>query len=155
MVSLPANPPRLTQAPDPILPDPVKTPGAVLTTNPAIVCVDGYASSVRNVSTETKNKIYRDYGIFSREPKEYEIDHLISLQLGGSNDPKNLWPQSFRTFPYNALLKDKLEGRLNWLVCHGYMTLPFAQQLIAGNWIEAYDNFLKNVWQGGQKKRLK
>jgi hypothetical protein len=27
-------------------------------------------------------------------PKDYEEDHLISLELGGApRDPKNLWPQ--------------------------------------------------------------
>lgn len=37
------------------IPDPYATPGAVLTTSAATVCRSGYASSVRNVFTATKN----------------------------------------------------------------------------------------------------
>src|SRR5215468_306538 len=71
------------------LPDPTLTPGAVMTTDAATVCMPGYAKSVRHVSGNVKAKVYAEYGITSRQPGEYEIDHLISLELGGSNDIKN------------------------------------------------------------------
>jgi hypothetical protein len=36
--------------------------------------------------------VYKAYGIISHQPHEYEIDHLISLELGGSNSIRNLPP---------------------------------------------------------------
>lgn len=78
----------------PVLPDPQLTPGDVLTTDAKIICVSGYTKTVRDVPQSLKNQVYRQYGVMSREPREYEVDHLISLELGGSNSIRNLWPQS-------------------------------------------------------------
>ncbi|MEA2779109.1 MAG: hypothetical protein QOK29_653 [Rhodospirillaceae bacterium] len=72
------------------LPDPVLTPGTVLTTDAAAVCTPGYAKSVRHVSGKVKAAVYREYGIAHHASGEYEVDHLISLELGGSNDIRNL-----------------------------------------------------------------
>jgi hypothetical protein len=44
-----------------------------------------------------KRKVYAEYGITHHEPSEFEVDHLISLELGGSNSIRNLWPESRRT----------------------------------------------------------
>jgi hypothetical protein len=74
--------------------------------------------------------------------REYEIDHLISLELGGSNDIKNLWPESCRTEPWNARAKDKLENRLHELVCTGQILVEDAQRAIAQDWIAAYQHFV-------------
>ena len=68
------------------------TPGAVLTTDASTICVPGYASSVRDVSTATKKQIYAEYGVsYSQPTGAYEVDHFIPLEIGGSNDIKNLW----------------------------------------------------------------
>ena len=40
-----------------------------------------------------------------------------------------------------ANTKDKLENRLNSLVCSGQLTLAAAQQAIAGNWVAAYQRY--------------
>jgi len=64
----------------PIVPDPAKTPGDVLTTDALVVCQKGYTKTVRDVPESLKNQIYRSYGILSHKPREYEIDHLISLE---------------------------------------------------------------------------
>jgi hypothetical protein len=50
----------------------------------------GYAKSVRHVSGMIKAQVYREYGIASHRSGEYEVDHLISLELGRSNDIRNL-----------------------------------------------------------------
>lgn len=120
----------------PLLPDESLTPGAILTTDTKTVCTPGYAGSVRHVTQSTKNKIFAEYGI--KPSGDFEIDHLISLQLGGSNDESNLWPQSYTTMPYNAHVKDVLESYLHHLVCKGKMTLQDAQEAIRGNWINTY-----------------
>jgi len=93
---------------------------------------------VRNVPAEMKREVYEEYGITSHGSGDYEVDHLIPLELGGSNSIKNLWPESHRTSPWNAQVKDRLEGKLHELVCDGMIDLKTAQQAIASNWIEAY-----------------
>ena len=79
----------------PLTPDPKLTPGDVLTSNPKIICVSGYTQTVRDVPQTLKNQVYKIYGITNRKPREFEVDHLISLELGGSNSIRNLWPQSY------------------------------------------------------------
>jgi hypothetical protein len=124
------------------LPDPALTPGAVMTTDTAAVCTPGYSKSVRHVSGKVKAQVYAEYGIVSHRSGEYEVDHLISLELGGSNDIKNLWQESYQTEPWNARVKDKLEDRLHSLVCSGRMRIEEAQQEIARDWIAAYPRFI-------------
>jgi hypothetical protein len=127
------------------LPDPTLTPGAVLTTDAAAVCKPGYAKSVRHVPGKVKARVYREYGVAHHARGEYEVDHLISLELGGSNDIKNLWPESYRTEPWNAHVKDKLEDRLHEVVCTGKLSLPEAQKAIAADWIAAYRRFVEGL----------
>ncbi len=120
------------------LPDPNITPGDTLDVTAADVCVSGYSSKVRNVPEAVKQQAYSNYGITSHLPHEYEVDHLISLELGGSNSIKNLWPESYETQPWNARVKDKLENELHRLVCSGKMDLKTAQQEISTDWIASY-----------------
>ncbi len=132
------DPAVLRAARPPILPDSVLTPGAALDVTAQDICVPGYSKRVRNVPSAVKRRAYAEYGIASHEPGEYEVDHLISLELGGSNSIQNLWPESFRTQPWNAHTKDRLENELHRLVCAGQVDLGTAQEEIAGNWIAAY-----------------
>ncbi|KIE58161.1 hypothetical protein A946_08190 [Methylacidiphilum kamchatkense Kam1] len=127
---------------DPILPDPKLTPGDTFDVTKEDICVPGYAKLVRDVPYALKRKVYLRYGIIHPDKHHYEIDHLIPLGLGGSNSIKNLWPQSYRTYPWNAYLKDKLEYRLHQLVCAGIVDLKEAQKEIATNWIEAYKKYM-------------
>ena len=126
----------------PILPDPKMTPGDTLTTDAQAVCQPGYAKSVRNVPQSLKNQVYRQYGVTSRQPHEYEIDHRISLQLGGSNSIRNLWPQSVVTQPLNAHVKDRVENKLHERVCSGQLPLEQAQREIASDWVGAYQKYV-------------
>lgn len=66
---------------------------------------------------------------------DYEEDHFISLELGGSpKDPKNLWPE-----PHPSVNeKDRVENYLHSEVCSGKLSLAQAQQEIAKNWYEIY-----------------
>ena len=134
--------PVWTQAAPPILPDPKLTPGDVLDVTVKDICVPGYTKKIRNVPESVKRKVYAEYGITHREPYEYEVDHLISLELGGSNSIKNLWPESYLTDPWNARVKDRLEHHLHKLVCEGKLDLKIAQQEIAVDWIKAYKKYI-------------
>jgi len=127
----------------PVRPDPDLTPGAVLPVTAAEVCRPGYAKSVRHVDGKTKALVYREYGIEHHRSGAYEIDHLISLGLGGSNDIRNLWPESLDTHPWNGRAKDRLEDRLHKLVCKGALNLDEAQAAIASDWIAAYQKYVE------------
>lgn len=136
------GPLRADPAHSPILPDLAMTPGDALTTDAAVVCVPGYTKTVRDVPQSVKNQVYRQYGVVSRAPREYEVDHLISLELGGSNSIRNLWPQSYVTQPLNARVKDRLENKLHQLVCDGKLPLEQAQREIATDWTAAYAKYV-------------
>jgi len=115
------------------------TPGAVFQNVTAErICVRGYAKSVRFVPAKVKHEVYREYGISHHRPGEYEVDHLISLELGGSNDIANLWPEAAEPRP-GFHEKDKIENYLHDQVCSGRMDLWAAQSAIANDWLSIYN----------------
>jgi hypothetical protein len=122
----------------PILPDPTLTPGDALDVTVQDICTPGYTKKIRDVPESVNREVYAEYGITSHKPREYEIDHLKSLEIGGSNAKKNLWPQAYNTQPYNAHVKDRLENKLHKMVCDGVIDLKTAQREIATDWIAAY-----------------
>ena len=120
------------------LPDRACTPGAILPgATVAQICTAGYASSVRDVDETEKSQAYSEYGITSHTPDQYEVDHLISLELGGSNDIANLWPESASPTP-GFHEKDKVENYLHDQVCNGTLSLKEAQAEIVNNWLDVY-----------------
>ena len=128
------------------LPDPHTTPGLPdpEMTAAKLCAKDFRTSAIRNVPESVKRKVYAAYGMAKDKPPcPCEVDHLISLELGGTNDIKNLWPQSYGTMPYNAHVKDVLENRLHKLVCAGTITLKDAQRKIAADWVSAYREYAK------------
>jgi hypothetical protein len=138
-----------------LLNDLAVTPGAVVdSADSAVICVRGYTSTpgVRHVTTATKTRAYALYGAVKaghppHAPSCCEVDHLISLELGGSNDIRNLWPE-----PYpDATAKDKVENGLHWLVCHGRLDLRTAQRGIATDWV-AFGDSLRRAgnWPGAE-----
>jgi hypothetical protein len=113
-----------------LLPDPACTPGAVETTDLAIICGQR-TSERRRVSATARRRVLDAYG-YSKVPG-LEVDHLIPLELGGSNAILNLWPET----PPGFHEKDKVENRLHKEVCAGRMTIEAAQILIAKDWTQA------------------
>ncbi len=121
------------------LPDSACTPGAIFSSaTKTDICKSGYSRSVRNVPTSVKNQAYSEYGIASHAPGQYEVDHLISLELGGSNDIANLWPELASPTP-GFHQKDKVENYLHDQMCSGAISLQQAQVEIATNWLEVYN----------------
>ena len=117
------------------------TPGAV---NPAltkeVLCSSNFSTkSVRNVLVAEKRQVYEEYGIASHQPGQYEVDHLISLELGGSNDIANLWPEAADPHP-GFHEKDLVENYLHKQVCDGAISLEEAQKEITTNWLQIYQS---------------
>jgi hypothetical protein len=125
------------------LPDAACTPGDIFPdATKEKICVSGYARSVRDVPQSLKNKVYEQYTIRSHATGQYEVDHLVSLQLGGSNDLANLWPEAASPKP-GFHEKDSIENYLHAQVCSGAMSLKEAQIQIATNWLAIYNNMSK------------
>ena len=122
-------------------PDPQLTPGlADVALTKEVICAPSFTThTIRYVPSARKKAIYKVYGISPDQADcPCELDHLIPLQLGGSNKPRNLWPQSYGTMPWNAHLKDRLEMQMHKEVCGGKTDLSAAQEEIASDWIKAY-----------------
>lgn len=133
---------------DGIEPDPVLTPGAVRTTvRDEIVGVN--TATVRKVTGAEKLAVYRRYGMTGPSGTfpgtsvqgPWEVDHLVSLELGGSNDITNLWPESYSQ-AMGAHQKDALENRLHHMVCADLLTVEEAQHDIATDWVAAYRKYV-------------
>jgi len=134
----------------PVLPDRNLTPGdadAALTKE--VICNKSWSThEVRNVPEAEKKQVYERYRLqgdntgYCAGPGGCEIDHLISLELGGKNTVQNLWPQSYSGLPWNAHVKDALEEHLHKLVCDGTVTLQTAQNEIKTDWIKAYEKYV-------------
>jgi hypothetical protein len=108
------------------------TPGAL---NPDVtqstirstICRHGWTRTIRPPASYTGDLKLRQMRRYARtrSPRDYQEDHLISLELGGDpTDPRNLWPE-----PYpRAREVDQVENELNADVCSGKITLAEAQR---------------------------
>jgi len=134
---------------DPLLPDPDLTPGAVVDVSLEEMCEPGYAARVRHVDSAARKQAFRMYGLSNVDRRDYELDHLIPLSLAGSNDIKNIWPESRITEPWNAEVKDTLEDVLHREVCAGRVRLGNAQWAIRSHWIQAY-----RIYVGSEPERF-
>jgi hypothetical protein len=125
------------------LPDSACTPGAIIASaTKSAICVSGYARTVRNVPESEKTQDYQEYGITHHTTGQYEVDHLVSLELGGSNDIANLWPEAASPTP-GFHQKDQVENYLHDQVCKGTISLQEAQTEIATNWLAVYNQMGK------------
>lgn len=106
------------------------------------ICTSGYSRSVRDVPISEKDQVYASYGITHHTSGQYEVDHLVSLELGGSNSIANLWPESASPKP-GFHEKDQVENYLHDQVCSGAMSLKEAQIEIATNWLAVYNRMPK------------
>lgn len=120
-----------------LLPDSLETPGAVATTDTAVICRKGYSKSVRHVTAGVKRQVYTAYATQPHDSTCCEVDHLISLELGGSNEFQNLWPEPYAPHP-GARDKDKVENWLHREVCAGRIPVQEAQREIAEDWYAVY-----------------
>jgi len=127
-----------------VLPDPACTPGAV---DPGVteanlsqtICRSGFSSSVRAPTSETtaaKKQSLLQYGQPSTRTTEY--DHLLSLEIGGTNATSNLWPEPNSTDAKGVNNpKDKVENQLHAAICSHKISLGDAQKAMATDWTTA------------------
>lgn len=117
------------------LPSATLTPGAVLTTDVSVISKPGYPATVRHVTAAEKKQVATEYA-FTGASSTVEYDHLISIELGGSNDVTNLWPQPIA----EAKVKDGLEDYLHAKVIEGKLPLPEVQKRIAADWVKLWND---------------
>jgi hypothetical protein len=134
------------------MPNGAKTPGAINVSVTqenlqSTICVSGYTATIRPSSSYTtslkKKQLASGYAYKGDlNTSDYEEDHLISLELGGSpTDAKNLWPEPY-VGTTGARVKDQVENKLHSLVCSGVIALSVAQIAIATNWWDAYSIYV-------------
>ena len=118
------------------------TPGESRVVTIAEVCRNPEAEVVtRDIPLETRNRVFAAYGIAPGNRDQFEVDYLITPDLGGTETLRNLWPQPY-SVRWNAKVKDKLEQRLHQLVCSGQLDLATARHEIAADWIGAYRKYV-------------
>lgn len=115
------------------MPNPNLTPGKLTGHTLSQICKVGYTLDQRHVTKSIRKEVMRRYGLDPKNLHDYEIDHYVSLELGGSNDIENLWPQPI----LEARKKDVVETKLHRRMCRGEITLEQAQQSVE-NWEEIY-----------------
>lgn len=123
------------------LPESTLTPGAVSALTADELC-NGVRPS-RLVTESVRQQVLRAYQMEHLPATAYELDALITPELGGSTDAANLWPQRYHSPVWNAHVKDELERLLPEMVCASQITLARAQQEIAADWIGAYRRYFK------------
>ena len=102
---------------DPTVPDNRLTPGAITTSDPAVVCHVGYSREHRGYESDRsaydamRKAVFAAYGVPWSEHNERELDHRVPLALGGADAIANLWPQPLPPTPWNAVLKGPVEPR--------------------------------------------
>lgn len=134
------------------IPDSACTPGAV---NPqvtvAVLKSRGFNTHcIRDQATtsQQKNRTYRYYGIphprdNTGKSQTCELDHLVSLELGGADTLDNIWPQcgpddiALRKRYFKQ--KDRVENYLAQQVKKGKISLEEAQRGIASDWTQYLD----------------
>ncbi|HTW22293.1 MAG TPA: zf-HC2 domain-containing protein [Candidatus Baltobacteraceae bacterium] len=124
----------------PLLPDTRLTPGATRPVTANQICIGSGPAEARP-PLRMQQAVFHEYGMDGAPPRNYEVDHLITPALGGTDDIRNLWPEPYASTEWNAHVKDDLEDHLHDLVCGGKLDLATAQRDMASNWIQAYKKY--------------
>ncbi len=125
------------------LPSAFQTPGNKSKANEAQVCAADFEASVKPMAKWQRDQALERYG---KRPEDFtgELDHLIPISLGGTNDPDNLWP-----LPANKGMgpaeKKALDQKLHQMVCDKTIKLKDAQDAIKKDWVKAYGQYVKNA----------
>jgi Putative zinc-finger len=123
------------------LPDRTLTPGYTRPVKLSDLCGSPHAYAPPAEDESMEQTVFHEYGLPVSTSKSYELDYLITPELGGADDVRNLWPEPYGSTDWNAHVKDELEDRLHTMVCDGQIDLATAQRDIATDWIAAYKRY--------------
>jgi hypothetical protein len=102
-------------------------------------CLDNLCAGIRvgrsgRFNRNERTQVYAEYGVSYPQPLgAYEVDHFIPLEIGGSNDIKNLWLEPATPTP-GFHQKDQFEDFEHAQVCNGTISAPEAQSRIISDW---------------------
>ena len=116
------------------------TPGETRIVTLDDVCRLRGSTRPQTIPATLQQEVFSEYGIRNAGPGTYEVDYLITPELGGADTIRNLWAEPYSGV-WNARVKDRLEDRLHNLVCSGKVDLATAQREIATDWISAYKKY--------------
>jgi hypothetical protein len=123
------------------IPNVYLTPGATSPVSTQDVCSGNIPTNDPAVPDPLKQQVLKEYGLQDLSSNSYEIDYLVTPQLGGAVNIRNLWPEPVLKTVWNSRVKDKLEDRLHSLVCSGQLDLPTAQRELSRDWVAAYKKY--------------
>ena len=126
-----------------LLPRADLTPGAAGAVALHDICAPDRQTQTQPIAPSVHHAVFARYGADYRRAADYELDYLITPELGGVADARNLWPQPFARTPWNAYVKDELERLFHRLVCEGKLDVATAQREIASDWISAYKRYFQ------------
>jgi hypothetical protein len=109
------------------------------------ICVSGWTATVRPPTSYTqalKRTMLTRAGFDPNTALFYELDHFIPLAVGGHpRSEDNLWLQKWDG-EWNAKIKDRLERKLQVMVCAGQITINAARLAIQQDWRAAYRKYV-------------
>lgn len=103
----------------------------------AEVCATRGTRQYRHTAGVTKRSVCASYGVSAADCPGYEDDHLVPLELGGSDARENHWPQPWGS-EWDAGGKDWLENELRRLVCGGVLPIERSWRCVAEEWTKCY-----------------
>jgi hypothetical protein len=115
------------------------TPGATSDVSVEELCAG--TPRMQPITAAMRAQVLSAYGVENVPSDQYELDYLITPELGGATDVRNLWPQRYGSPVWNARVKDELEELLPQLVCNHQLDLATAQRDMASDWIAAYKKY--------------
>lgn len=122
-------------------PDRLCSPGAYYSRlTMRVICSPSFHTGrIRNVPQTEKFDVEREYGMgASYYGRTMEIDHIVPVELGGSNSIANLFPEAGGGGAANYHVKDQLENRAKATVCAGRLSLRAARRGFARDWEALY-----------------
>lgn len=108
------------------------------------ICVSGYTKTVRPSTSYTngvKHISLREAGLPEDQANDYELDHIVPLALGGHPRSRDNLMLQLWEGDDGAKRKDRLEKKLQCLVCSGQVPLKTAQNQIYSDWRAAYNRY--------------
>ena len=75
------------------LPSSFLTPGDAKKVTKEQICAPGYAASIKATKNSIKEDAFMRYGLRDGVSTTEVLDHLIPVELGGTDNVENLWPE--------------------------------------------------------------